>query len=162
MLTSLDQESRLREADHHSIRLWLRLLTCTSMIEQRLRAKLRTEYSTTLPRFDFLAQLERTDTGLTMGELSKRMMVSGGNISGIAAQLEAEGLIHREPVPENRRTHCVTLTDAGRRAFNEMAEEHEGWVIDMLGGLNDREVTQLMKLLGKVKKGLQRQASDSE
>lgn len=150
----LDQESRIADADHGSIRLWLRLLTCTSLIEQRLRARLRAEYGTTLPRFDFLAQLERADAGLTMGELSQRMMVSGGNISGIASQLEREGLIHRAPVPENRRTHCVTLTEEGRRQFRDMAEEHERWVIEMLGDLNAGEVEQLMALLGKVKKAL--------
>ena len=85
MSSVTDHETRLVESDHHSLKLWLRLLTCSSLIEKKLRDELRLSFDMTLPRFDFLAQLERAPDGLTMGELSKRMMVSGGNISGIAA-----------------------------------------------------------------------------
>lgn len=151
---ALDHESRLVESDHQAIRLWLRLLTCTNMVEARLRSRLRDDFATTLPRFDFMAQLERAPDGLTMGELSRRMMVSGGNISGIAAQLESEGLIHREPVPENRRSHCVRLTASGHAIFAAMAAQHERWVESMLGHLSLADVEQLMHLLRKVKSGV--------
>jgi len=99
----LDHETRLVEDDHHSIRLWLRLLTCTNLIEGQLRTSLREEFNTTLPRFDFLAQLERNPDGLTMSELSRRTMVSGGNVSGIARQLEQDGMISRVSVPTDKR-----------------------------------------------------------
>ncbi len=151
---ALDQESRLHDDDHRSIRLWLRLLTCSSLIEKRLRTALREEFDTTLPRFDLLAQLERAKDGLTMGELSRRMMVSGGNISGIAAQLVKEGLIDRSPVPNNRRTFRVTLTPKGRKIFAAMAARHEQWVVDLLGHLKPGEMDQLMVLLKRVKAGL--------
>lgn len=153
-LDSLDHETRLHEDDHHSIKLWLRLLTCSSLIESRLRTALRETFDTTLPRFDFLAQLERSPDGLTMGELSKRMMVSGGNVSGIATQLVNEGLVTRSPLPDNRRTVLVKLTPKGAKAFARMAEEHEQWVIAMLGHLDTQEVDQLMQLLSRVKQGL--------
>jgi len=151
---ALDHESRLHEDDHHSIRLWLRLLTCSNLIESKLRSRLREEFGITLPRFDFLAQLERASSGLTMGELSQRMMVSGGNISGIATQLEREGLIHRAPVPDNRRTFCVQLTEEGRRQFTEMAQRHEEWVVEMLGDLSEKEVNAMMGTLSKLKRHL--------
>lgn len=150
----LDHETRLQEDDHHSIKLWLRLLTCSSLIESRLRTALRENFDTTLPRFDFMAQLERAAEGLTMGELSQRMMVSGGNVSGIATQLEGEGLIERNAVPGNRRTVVVRLTPAGKRVFARMAAAHEEWVIGMLGHLERKEVDQLMRLLKRVKQGL--------
>ena len=153
-VVALDHESRLQEDDHHSIRLWLRLLTCSNLIETRLRSRLREEFGITLPRFDFLAQLERAPDGLTMGELSQRMMVSGGNISGIATQLESEGLIDRSPVPGNRRTYCVRLTERGREQFVRMARLHEQWVIEMLGDLSLKEVDQMMHGLKKLKAGL--------
>lgn len=155
---ALDHESRLRGEDHQSIRLWLRLLTCTSMIEQRLRARLREEFAITLPRFDFMAQLDRTPDGLTMGELSRRMMVSGGNVSGIANQLVNEGLVDRSPVPDNRRTFCVKLTSKGRRRFADMAVAHEAWVVEMLGDLSPDEHHQIMALLTRLKAGV----TDSE
>lgn len=151
---SLDHETRLHEDDHHSVKLWLRLLTCSSLIESRLRGALREEFKTTLPRFDFMAQLARSPDGLTMGDLSKRMMVSGGNVSGIASQLVREGLVDRDPVPDNRRTYMAKLTPKGQRAFTAMAAQHEQWVIQMLGHLGSDEVDQLMNLLGQVKKGL--------
>ena len=146
-----DHETRLVESDHHSLKLWLRLLTCSSLIEKKLREDLRLSFDMTLPRFDFLSQLERAPDGLTMGELSKRMMVSGGNISGIAAQLVDEGLIDRCQVPNNRRTFIVTLTQKGRDEFETIAKTHERWVIEILGQLDQDDVKQLMNLLLKVK-----------
>ena len=146
-----DQETRLLEDDHHSIKLWLRLLTCSSLIEGRLRARLREEFDTTMPRFDFMAQLYRVPEGLTMGELSKRMMVSGGNVSGIASQLVKEELVDRTPVPENRRTFIVKLTAQGDKTFAVMAARHEEWVIAMLGQLSNADVGSLMRLLAKLK-----------
>ena len=151
MSSVTDHETRLVESDHHSLKLWLRLLTCSSLIEKKLRDELRLSFDMTLPRFDFLSQLERAPDGLTMGELSKRMMVSGGNISGIAAQLVDEGLIDRSQVPNNRRTFIVTLTQKGRDEFETIAKTHERWVIEILGQLDQDDVKQLMNLLLKVK-----------
>lgn len=153
-VVSLDHESRLLADDHHAIRLWLRLLTCTNLIEARLRSRLREEFGTTLPRFDFMAQLQRSPEGLTMGQLSQRMMVSGGNVSGIATQLEGEGLIHRQPVPSNRRTFCVTLTEQGHQRFSEMAARHEEWVVELLGNLSQREINGLMSSLKQIKSAI--------
>jgi DNA-binding MarR family transcriptional regulator len=151
---SLDHESRIEHDDHQAIRLWLRLLTCTNLVERHLRNRLRSEFDITLPRFDLMAQLAREPQGLTMGDLSQRMMVSGGNVSGIATQLEKEGLISREPVPGNRRAFCVTLTAAGNKRFAEMATVHEAWIVDCLGGLSDAEYEHMMVMLKDIKAGV--------
>ena len=151
---SLDHESRIEHDDHQAIRLWLRLLTCTNLIERHLRNRLRSEFDITLPRFDLMAQLAREPQGLTMGDLSQRMMVSGGNVSGIATQLEKEGLISREPVPGNRRAFCVTLTAAGNKRFAEMAAAHEGWIVDCLGEVSDAEYEYMMAMLKEIKAGV--------
>jgi DNA-binding MarR family transcriptional regulator len=147
----MDLEARAHEEHHDALRLWLRMLTCTQLIEQRVRGHLREQFETTLPRFDLMAQLERSPEGLKMNELSRRMMVTGGNVTGITDQLEAEGLVERTAVANDRRALCIRLTDAGRTAFAEMAVVHEGWIIDALAGLTEREVLSLHKLLGKVK-----------
>ena len=146
-----DHETRLIEEDHHSIKLWLRLLTCSNLIEGQLRTAMREECNTTLPRFDFLAQLERSPNGLTMSELSKRTMVSGGNVSGIARQLERDGLISRVSLLTDRRSFVVNLTALGRTEFTAMAASHEQWIIAMFSQLEAREVAELKRLLGKVK-----------
>jgi DNA-binding MarR family transcriptional regulator len=151
----VDKEARLdgtTDAEHpETLRLWLRLLTCTQLIEKQVRSGLRRQFDTTLPRFDLMAQLERAREGMKMNELSRRMMVTGGNITGITDQLVTEDLVERVPVPGDRRAYRVRLTAKGRKQFSDMAHEHEGWVVDAFAGLNAREVATLHRLLGKVK-----------
>lgn len=146
-----DHETRATEADHQSLRLWLRLLTCTNLIESQIRSHLRTEFDTTLPRFDLMAQLERHPEGLKMGELSKRMMVTGGNVTGITDQLVDEGMVVREDNPRDRRAYIVRLTDKGRRFFDGMARSHEHWVMAFFDDLNDDEKQRLYGLLARLK-----------
>lgn len=147
----MDIEARAREDHHDALRLWLRLLTCTQLIEQQVRSRLREQFETTLPRFDLMAQLERAPDGLKMNELSRRMMVTGGNVTGITDQLEAEGMVQRLPLEGDRRALLIRLTPIGRKAFAEMARVHEGWIVESLACLSEREVATLHQLLGKVK-----------
>jgi len=150
----LDAETRAHERprDHKAeLRLWLRLLTCTTLIEAEIRRRLRDRFATTLPRFDFLAQLDKAPQGMTLGEVSRRMMVSNGNVTGLAERLEAEGLIDRRPAPNDRRAHHVTLTPEGRRTFARMAAEHEDWIADIFADLDERDIDALMALLARAK-----------
>jgi DNA-binding MarR family transcriptional regulator len=150
-IAKTDLELRAHDAQHDSLRLWLRLLTCTQLIKAEVRSRLRQDFAITLPRFDLLAQLERNPQGLKMGELSRRMMVTGGNVTGITDQLAAEGWVKRTATPADRRAYVVKLTAAGKRAFDRMAAAHEEWVIGLLGGLSAAEREQLSRLLAKVK-----------
>ena len=147
----LDHETRAHGDDHEALRLWLRLLTCTNLIEAAVRADLRRDFDVTLPRFDLMAQLFRHPDGLKMGELSQRLMVTGGNVTGIADQLTREGLVAREPDPADRRAWRISLTPSGRKVFARMAEQHEGWVVGLLEGLADQERADLYRLLGRLK-----------
>lgn len=147
----LDLETRAQKGDHQALRLWLRLLSCTVCIENKIRLRLRREFGTTLPRFDLMAQLERSDGGLRMNELSKRLMVSGGNVTGITDQLEREGLVTREACPWDRRAFTVRLTFSGLKLFREMAVRHEQWVIELLAGLSRDEKETMINAMGKVK-----------
>jgi DNA-binding MarR family transcriptional regulator len=157
-----DLETRLGEHPHQSLRLWLRMLSCTVLIEDEIRSRLRNEFETTLPRFDLMSQLERYPEGLRMGELSKRMMVTGGNITAITNQLEEEGLVARVPDPADGRAYSVKLTMAGRRAFENMASVHEGWIEEMMGGLTASEQHALCALLSKIKGHLNRHEAGGE
>jgi len=149
--TPMDLEARAHTAHPEALRLWLRLLTCTQLVEKQVRAALREQFDTTLPRFDLMAQLERTPDGLRMNELSRRMMVTGGNVTGITDQLVAEGLVERIDVEGDRRAWRVRLTPKGRTAFDDMARAHEGWIVEALAALDDDEIASLHLLLGKVK-----------
>jgi DNA-binding MarR family transcriptional regulator len=151
---ALDVESRLTDDHHQSLKLWLRMLSCTTLIEAEIRTRLRGEFGITLPRFDLMAQLDRHPDGLRMGELSRRLMVTGGNVTGITDQLEQEGLVVREAVPDDRRAYSVRLTPAGRRAFTRMASVHEGWITELMGGLNGQEKATLIALMSKMKQRL--------
>ena len=150
----LDLASRLTQDHHQSLKLWLRMLSCTVRIENEVRTRLRATFGITLPRFDLMAQLERFPDGLRMGELSKRMMVTGGNITGITDQLEQEKLVVRVVDPKDRRSYSVKLTPAGRRAFDEMARVHEGWIAELLHGVTPDDKTQLIDLLSHMKQQL--------
>jgi len=147
----VDRESIARSEDHHALRIWLRLLTCTQLIERQVRSRLREKFATTLPRFDLMAQLERQRDGLKMNELSRMLMVTGGNITAIVDQLEHEGLVERLDDAADRRAFRIRLTRTGERTFAEMARAHEDWVVELLAGLSRREQEDLLKLLAKVK-----------
>lgn len=135
-----------------ALRLWLRLLTCSNLLEERMRHLLKTKFDTTLPRFDLMAALYRArDGGLTMGELSRWLMVSNGNVTGVAERLEKEGLIERKAALRDRRTQIVTLTPAGCAAFETWAREHEDWISRLLANLSPQEMDQMMALLSKAK-----------
>ena len=146
-----DTETRTTAQDHHALRLWLRLLACTNLVEGHIRSRLRTQFDTTLPRFDLMAQLERSPNGLKMGELSKRMMVTGGNVTGITDQLVTEGHVVRDENPKDRRAFIVKLTPQGRELFAKMAIEHEKWVIEFFDGMKDLDRHQLHTLLASLK-----------
>jgi DNA-binding MarR family transcriptional regulator len=149
-----DAESRVHEDDHDALRLWLRLFTCTSLIERRIRAQLRLSFAMTLPRFDLMAQLERAPAGLKMSELSRRLMVTGGNVTGLTDQLVSEGLVVRKRVPGDRRAQAISLTREGRKVFRKMAEAHERWIVALMDGLSPGERDRLYALLGRLKRGV--------
>ena len=150
----IDAETRATSDDHHALRLWLRLYACTSLVESRVRRRLQARFGTTLPRFDLMAQLQRYPQGLKMGELSRRMMVTGGNVTGLTDQLVREGLVERRPIASDRRAHAVCLTAKGRSLFDAMAREHERWIIDLTEGVTVQDRDRLFRLLGSLKQAL--------
>ena len=151
MSAAVGLDTRLTDDTHESLRLWLRLLTCTHLIENNVRKALATQFKTTLPRFDLMAQLERAPQGLQMGELSRRMLVTGGNITGIVDQLERAGLIVRTEDPGDRRVYLVKLTKDGRRQFAHMAIEHETWIVQLFAGIPKREQRTLNESLSRLR-----------
>src|SRR3569623_1537630 len=144
-------EARALSEHPEALRLWLRLLTCTQLDEKQVRTQLRERFDTTLPRIDLMAQLERSPDGMKMSELSRRMLVTGGNVTCITDQLAAEWLVDRVDVEGDRRAYRVRLTAKGRKLFHEMAHQHESWILEAFGGLTAKEIATLHKLLGKVK-----------
>ena len=161
----LDAETKVSERpdDHKTeLRLWLRLLTCTTLIEGEIRRRLRDSFDVTLPRFDLLAQLDKAPNGMTLGELSQRMMVSNGNVTGLAERLVEQGLLDRRPSPTDRRAQIVSLTAEGRRVFRSMARTHEDWIAEIFAGLSADETDTLMNLLAKTKASARKAVTDRE
>ncbi|MBP0445637.1 MarR family transcriptional regulator [Roseomonas sp. SSH11] len=138
------------------------MLSCARLIEAEIRRRLRASFDTTLPRFDFLAQLERAPDGLTPGEISRRMMVTGGNVTGLAARLEEEGLIERRAVQADRRAVTLRLTPQGRREFARQSTAHEEWVAELLGGLSASDRASLLRLLDRTRRGIRAAISENE
>jgi DNA-binding MarR family transcriptional regulator len=136
------------------LRLWLRLLKATRLVEGELRERMRAARGTTLPRFDVMAALYRTGEGLRMSDISGVLRVSNGNVTGIVDRLVAEGLVERVAVEGDRRATRVRLTPQGREAFEDMAEEHEVWVDRLLSGLTAAETEAAARLLEKLAAGV--------
>ncbi|WP_270936687.1 MarR family winged helix-turn-helix transcriptional regulator [Falsiroseomonas oryzae] len=156
---AVDAETALAQAPpghKDELRLWLRLLTCTTLVEGEIRARLRRDFDTTLPRFDLMAALDRASGGMTLGEVSRRMMVSNGNVTGLATRLEAEGLVERRARPGDRRAQLLRLTAKGRREFARQSAAHEAWIAELLGGLAPEERAVLFRLLGRAKLSVRR------
>ena len=150
----LDAETKVieRPDDHKDeLRLWLRLFSCKMLIETEIRRRLRDNFDITLPRFDLMAQLDKAPAGMKLGELSQRLMVSNGNITGLVDRLVAQGLLDRQPAPNDRRAQLVKLTAEGRRNFRAMAASHEAWIAEIFADLNAGDRDALMRLLGKAK-----------
>ena len=150
----LDVETKVAERPHDhrdELRLWLRLFACKELIESEVRRRLRESFSLTLPRFDLMAQLDRAPKGMTLGELSQRMMVSNGNVTGLVDRLVEQGLIDRRPSPEDRRAQIVSLTAEGRRLFRAMARGNEQWIGEMFADLSNSDIEALLRLLAKAK-----------
>jgi DNA-binding MarR family transcriptional regulator len=153
---ALDAETRVTSDHHQSLRVWLRMLACSNLIGNHVRQKLQAQFATTLPRFDLMAQLERVPEGLKMGELTRRLMVTGGNVTGITDMLEEEGLVARATDPQDQRALRVRLTKAGEQQFQRMAAEHERWVVDLFDDLTVKEKSLLADLLTALKRSATR------
>jgi DNA-binding MarR family transcriptional regulator len=148
---SIGLEGRLVSDDHQSLKVWLRLLSCSTQIETEIRKRLRSEFGITLARFDYLAQLHRHPGGLRMSALSRFLMVTGGNVTGLTDELEKDGLAERQAEPDDRRSYRVSLTPKGRQAFEAIASVHEGWVVSIFAGMSGPQKAQLYDLLGRLR-----------
>ncbi|WP_051083719.1 MarR family winged helix-turn-helix transcriptional regulator [Thiomonas sp. FB-6] len=140
--------------DHVALRLWLRLLACHNLLESELRTRMREVFDTSLARFDLMSQLYRYPDGLRMREVSKLLMVTGGNVTGLADRLVAEGLVERRDDPTDRRAYHLCLTRQGRTQFARMAAQHEQWVVSLLAPLGEQNLSELHELLGGLKNQL--------
>jgi DNA-binding MarR family transcriptional regulator len=157
----LDSETKAVELPHDhgdELRLWLRLLTCTNLIEGEVRSRLRERFDVTLPRFDLMAQLDKAPDGMTLSDVSKRMMVSNGNVTGLVERLVESGHLDRRTSDLDRRVQVIRLTKIGRAEFRKMAGDHEIWIADMFSELGPKDVRELMRLLAKAKGSARRAA----
>lgn len=154
---AIDAEFKAEEDPAHhrvELRLWLRLLTCANLVEAEIRTRLREQFGTTLPRFDLMAQLERAPDGIPLGEVSRRMMVSTGNVTGLVERLCQEGAIERLVHERDRRAVLVRLTAPGRRHFARMAKAHSDWITELLAGVAPEDQTELWSRLGGLKRSV--------
>lgn len=150
------------DSNKNELRVWLRLLATTKMISQEIRRRLRSEFGATLPQFDLLAQLHREPDGLRLGEISKRTMVTNGNITGLVARLEEDGLIKRETPGDDRRVTVAKLTDKGRSTFTTMARVHAGWLHEMMEDVDEKTFSALITHTDQLQRSVKRHFTEEE
>ena len=150
-LQIVEQKLQHIPREKEGLRLWLRIVSCSQMVEQEIRIMLRDKFDTTLPRFELLSALDRVPDGLSMGELSSWLMVTKGNVTGIAERLSEDGLIKRNPTPTDRRSFCVTLTPKGKKSYKEMEEQYESLLDKLFSGVSLDDSDMFTGVLAKVK-----------
>jgi DNA-binding MarR family transcriptional regulator len=150
------------DSSKQELRVWLRMLSTTKLISQEIRRRLRAEFGATLPQFDLLAQLYREPEGLRLGEISKRTMVTNGNITGLVERLEGDGLLVRETPGDDRRVTVARLTEAGRLAFAEMARVHESWLREMMIDVDQSAISSLTHNIDQIQRSVRNHLSDPE
>ena len=138
-LSSIDRDAATKDR----LRLWIGMLRAMRLIEGDLREKLKTQFNTTLPRFDVMAALYRQPEGMLMSDLSRFLLVSNGNVTVIVDRLVSDGLVARALRKGDRRTSIVSLTSKGMAVFREMANAHEEWINTLLGGIGVGEARRL-------------------
>ena len=148
---NLGLEASVTDDDHQSLRLWLRMMSCTNQVQAEIRRRLRVEFGMSLARFDYLAQLHRYPDGLSMSALSAYLMVTGGNVTGLTQELEKQGWVARQVHPTDRRSYQLQLTKEGRATFEKIAAVHESWVVSMFAGMRSSDRAQLTQLLGQLR-----------
>ncbi len=147
-MVSVPQPAVRQESDSKArLRLWIRLLRASRLIEAVARERLKSQFNATLPRFDVMAALYRNPGGMLMSEISRFLMVSNGNVTGIVDRLVCDGFVARSQRNGDRRTSFISLTRKGRAVFADMAAEHERWVDELLGGVSARDAEQLSSKL---------------
>jgi DNA-binding MarR family transcriptional regulator len=158
LLEKHDGDFALSQDARAQLRLWLRMLSLTMVIDKRLRALLAARFDTTLPRFDVLAALDRAREsevgGLTMGQLSRVLLVSNGNVTALVQTLVREGQVETLPSAQDRRASIVRLTPAGQQAFRAQAEHHHAMIGGLFAGLDADETRALYQLLGRLKSSI--------
>lgn len=138
------------------LRLWLNILRTARSVENELREEMRISYDQTLPRFEILAVLERSESGLKMSALSDQLLVSNGNVTGIVQRLVQDGLVERRPVPGDKRSTLVRLTHKGEAVFAEIADRHEGWINELLGSVQPDAAHALIDSLATVRRQIKK------
>ncbi len=146
-----DNENAENDTDTKKLGLWLRLITNSNIVEKKIRNLFRSEFGVTLPRFDLMSALYREQGGLTMGELSRRLLVSNGNVTGIVERLQKEDMVKRWVLPTDRRIYSVGLTPKGRIEFKRMADRHKEWIADIFRDLKDDDLAQMIPMMDRMR-----------
>jgi DNA-binding MarR family transcriptional regulator len=152
---ALSMQGRTRE----SMRTHLRIATCYNLLMREARQTIAQRWQLTLPQFDVLAELARADAGgFTFVELSRLLLVTSGNLTGIVDRLQEQRLVERRPDAKDRRVIRVALTEKGRRVTDEVLPAHAADIEEILSFMPRTALTQLSELLGRLRDGLHARA----
>lgn len=159
---TMGQGERGNARNKKVLRLWLRMLPAVGLVEQHLRSRFRDNFPITLPQFDVLAELERAGEPQTMSDLSRQLLVSSGNVTGLVDRLVRNGYVIRRRCPEDRRVLRVELSEKGRSEFATMAEAHERWLVALFDELGDGELDEINTLVARMKRALRNRLAESD
>ncbi|MET0278760.1 MAG: MarR family transcriptional regulator [Pseudorhodoplanes sp.] len=143
------------------LQLWVRLLACGHSAEQRVKNRIKENFGINQTQFNLLSQLDRAPEGIRMGEVARRTVVTGSNVTAVVDDLEQRGLVQRQAVQGDRRATVITLTEAGRKAFAQMAPIHADWIEEIFAKMAKHEKRQLIDQLDALKAAMRATLSKS-
>lgn len=112
-------------------------------------------------QFNLLAQLDLNPEGIRAGELSRRTIVTGSNVTVVVDDLVERGFVKRVAAPEDRRVAVIQLTPKGKAAFDRWAPVHAEWIAAIFKDLPVRRKRDLIAALDELKLAMKATLSQS-
>ena len=132
---------------------WIKLTRAVDSFGARLAAH-GTCREVTISQFGVLEALHHLGP-LRQGEISAKLLRSGGNITLVVDNLEARGLVRRDRDVHDRRVVTVSLTETGETLIAELFPQHLRAIVEEMSVLTAEEQETLGRLCRKLGKKLQ-------
>ncbi len=113
-------------------------------------------YGLTFSQHTALRVLEASESGQSrITNVSKTMLVSGPNLTGVAKRLAKTGLIIKRDHPGDDRVTLLEITPKGRQLLDNISADLDRLIRETLQDYSDEEIqailTQLKKCLNRLK-----------
>ena len=156
-MNNTNQQYDTEYFNRHSdgLKLCIELIRCSSQLDRIIDRNLRSKFGQSISRFDLLAQLQRVgESGLSIGELGKRLISAKGNITGLINRMIKDELLLKTAKIGDRRSFNIKASAKGSQLFKQMADSHAQWVYELFADIDLESMNNMTYLLGDIRGAL--------